>query len=419
MTSLVDVAMRIIANATLVEKSLSDHGHQFPSFDKDAAESFLDLSKEPAAQTARSSLIDDSKLLLDLLLGPADLINRLCQSPFEVAAQSLIYKYKLYDLVPLDKSTTYAELAAKTGLPEYRIRTAMRQSALNRIFDEPTPNVVVHTAASVALVKNKALQDWYGHFVEEVFPSSAKLAETMSKYPESTEPNHCSFSTAFNTPDPIFKFFDDHPDRQARFFGAMAGVGKGEGFSLRHIVTGYDWSKVGSGLVVDVGGSSGFVSMALAESYPNLKFLVQDYEHTVQGGKKALPTHLESRVDFATHDFFTPQTVSADVYFMRHICHDWAQHNAVKILKNLVPAMKPTSRIVMCELVIMPPKSMNGSQERQQRAMEMTMWTMVNAQERTREEWEEVVRLTDERLAILSINRPANSSDSLIEIGWK
>lgn len=52
-------------------------------------------------------------------------------------------------------------------------------------------------------------------------------------------------------------------------------------------------------------------------------------------------------------------------------------------------------------------------------AMEMTMWTMVNAQERTREEWEEVVRLTDERLAILSINRPANSWDSLIEIGWK
>jgi 6-hydroxytryprostatin B O-methyltransferase len=51
--------------------------------------------------------------------------------------------------------------------------------------------------------------------------------------------------------------------------------------------------------------------------------------------------------------------------------------------------------------------------------MEMTMWNMVNAQERTRQEWEEVVRLTDDRLAILSINRPENSWDSLIEIGWK
>lgn len=99
---------------------------------------------------------------------------------------------------------------------------------------------------------NKAIQDWYGHFVEEVFPSAAKLAETMEKYPQSTEPNHCSFSTAFNIPDPIFKFFEDHPDRQARFFGAMAGVGKGEGFNLQNIVKGYDWSKAGSGLVVDV-----------------------------------------------------------------------------------------------------------------------------------------------------------------------
>lgn len=107
--------------------------------------------------------------------------------------------------------------------------------------------------------------------------------------------------------------------------------------------------------------------MALAEAYPQLKFVVQDYEHTVQGGKKGLPAHLQSRIDFAAHDFFTPQPVSADLFFLRHICHDWAAHNAVKILKNLLPALKPTGRIILCELVIMPPKVMNGSHERQQR----------------------------------------------------
>lgn len=107
--------------------------------------------------------------------------------------------------------------------------------------------------------------------------------------------------------------------------------------------------------------------MALAEAYPQLKFVVQDYEHTVEGGKKGLPAHLQSRIDFSAHDFFTPQPVSADLYFLRHICHDWAAHNAVKILKNLLPALKPTSRIILCELVIMPPKMMNGSHERQQR----------------------------------------------------
>ena len=80
MTSLIEVAKRIAAQATVVEKFLSDHGHKLPSFDKDAAESFPDLSEDPAAQEARLSLIDDSKLLLDLLLGPADLINRLCQT---------------------------------------------------------------------------------------------------------------------------------------------------------------------------------------------------------------------------------------------------------------------------------------------------------------------------------------------------
>jgi 6-hydroxytryprostatin B O-methyltransferase len=98
------------------------------------------------------------------------------------------------------------------------------------------------------------MQDWFGHCTEELFLASAKLADALETYPGSDKPEDSAFSMAFNTRDPIFGFYEKHPDRQARFFGAMEGVGKDFGHSLAHIVKGYDWAKLGKATVVDVSG---------------------------------------------------------------------------------------------------------------------------------------------------------------------
>ncbi|CAL8580598.1 hypothetical protein XPA_006320 [Xanthoria parietina] len=39
-------------------------------------------------------------------------------------------------------------------------------------------------------------------------------------------PQDSAFSLAFNTKASIYKFLKQFPDREARFFGAMGGVGK-------------------------------------------------------------------------------------------------------------------------------------------------------------------------------------------------
>lgn len=94
--------------------------------------------------------------------------------------------------------------------------------------------------------------DWYGHCTDELFQASAKLADVLEKYPGSQRPEDSAFSAAFNTEEPIFKFYERHPERQARFFGAMEGVGRDFGHSLSHIVKGYGWAGLGKGTVVDV-----------------------------------------------------------------------------------------------------------------------------------------------------------------------
>jgi hypothetical protein len=49
------------------------------------------------------------------------------------------------------------------------------------------------------------------------------------------------------------------------------------------------------------------------------------------------------------HDFFTPQTVVADVYLLRWILHNWSDKYCMRILRALIPALKPGARVVVNE----------------------------------------------------------------------
>ena len=130
---------------------------------------------------------------------------------------------------------------------------------MNRVLREDGPDHVIHTASSALLLRNRAMMDWYGHCVEEMFPASAKIAEALEQYQGSTAPQDSAFSLAFNTKEPIYKFLEQYPDRQARFFGAMEGVGKDPVHSLEHIVHGYPWPELEKATVVDVIYSPSFV----------------------------------------------------------------------------------------------------------------------------------------------------------------
>ena len=61
------------------------------------------------------------------------------------------------------------------------------------------------------------------------------------------------------------------------------------------------------------------------------------------------------RATFLAQDFLEPQaTRRADVYFLRHVLHNWDDATATKILKNLAPAISVTSKLLVCEHVLMP-----------------------------------------------------------------
>lgn len=145
-----------------------------------------------------------------------------------------------------------------------------------------------------------------------------------------------------------------------RYAAAMTWFSNGPGFEVSHVVNGYGWDQFKDGIVVDVGGSFGNACIALAEKFPSLRYIVQDVPKVVEMGKSNLPANLQDKITFMEHDFFTEQPIKgASVYFLRYILHDWSDPYAIRILKALVPAMRPGSKVLLNEHVIPEPGTMS------------------------------------------------------------
>ena len=49
----------------------------------------------------------------------------------------------------------------------------------------------------------------------------------------------------------------------------------------------------------------GQASMALAEAFPHMRFVVQDLPQNAEKGKELLPEKFKDRIEFMGHEFFT------------------------------------------------------------------------------------------------------------------
>lgn len=158
------------------------------------------------------------------------------------------------------------------------------------------------------------------------------------------------------TNEPLFAYWKKHPDLTERFAKAMGAFQKAPGFELSYLINNFDWEGQGDGMVVDIGGSHGPVSVALASEFPRLRFVVQDGAETIAGGPAQIPPVLADRIRFMEHDFFEEQPVKGgDIYLFRWIFHDWSDQEAIKILRSTVPALKPGARVLINDACLPKP----------------------------------------------------------------
>lgn len=144
-----------------------------------------------------------------------------------------------------------------------------------------------------------------------------------------------------------------------------------------------DFAAADKTLMVDIGGGFGQQSKALRARFPDLpgRVVVQDIAQTLCAATPA------ERIQFAAHDFFEPQPVQgAKFYYLRHVLHDWPDEQCVKILRQVVAALAPHSRILIDEVVVP-----DAGVPWQAAFMDLLMMDSLGGIERTRAEWDELM----------------------------
>ncbi|OAG01873.1 putative Sterigmatocystin 8-O-methyltransferase [Paraphaeosphaeria sporulosa] len=380
---IVQLARTISESVDKIEEVLVAEGIESPSFDEDATFNIpLKLSPQ------HDAVLDATAELHDLLLEPLNLIHR-----------------------------HGGDIARDTPLTTDMTARLLRHAMTMRIFRETSPGIVAHTAASRTLHKSAA-NDWLQAGTTEMWPAAVKTIDALKKWPASGEPNETGYSLANDTSETIYQIFSKDMERASRWARGMQIFAERPQFSLAYTTDYYDWESLGKAHVVDVGGSSGHVSLALARKFSNLSLTVQDMEQLVANA--TVPGDVQGRVKFMAHDIFSPQPVkNADVYYLRWILHNWSDKYCNLILNALLPALKPGARVIIHESLIPEPGTTAMWKEKNLRATDLNMAGAFNAKERTKVEYESLFKKVDPAFTLRNVVEPKGSALQMVEFLWE
>lgn len=227
------------------------------------------------------------------------------------------------------------------------------------------------------------------------------------------------FQSAHSTDLPFFDWLVATPPHLEYFSSFMASYrnGKPDWFDFYPVqdrmIEGFD-SSISEALLVDVGGGRGHdvaTFVTRYKSHPG-KVILQDREPVIaQVDIGATGSIFEAQ----SHDFFTPQPIKgARAYSLHSILHDWGDEESVKIIENLVGALKKGySRVLFNEIVVNEENPTLAATN-----MDMMMLAHLNVRERTEGEWRRL--LEKGGLRVVKIHNYPGVAESVIEaeLAW-
>lgn len=269
-------------------------------------------------------------------------------------------------------------------MPVDEVRRVLQTAIAYRIFEEDVPNVSVkHNNVSALFGLSPGMSDVLNLLAEDNPLGAMKFVESLHRYPGSGEPGHSARMVAERSErglsndikdvtDPSKGFFDmiaSDAARVTRFRNSMDTATRAPGYSFTYFLDNVPWGDPAQcpKRIVDIAGAGGDVSKQILRRFPGVESATSvDLPEVIETCE--VPEDLAGRLHFATYNFLTEtMSLEADAYLFRHIFHDWSDQYAVKILKNLAPALKAGKRVWINEVVLPELSANNHLNDQRQR----------------------------------------------------
>jgi len=188
-----------------------------------------------------------------------------------------------------------------------------------------------------------------------------------------------------------FAHLKEHPQLSVRFNDAMTIISAQEDSVIAKTIP-------FKNRVADIGGGTGQLISKIAQNNSITQGILFDLPEVVE---QANSLHLICSKKSGS--FFEPISITADIFILKRIIHDWDDTQALKILKNVSAAMDNDSRLYIIDGIL------DYSEDKELlAAIDLALLTIFQGRERTKAEFEELI--TSAGLEIVGIQ----SLDNLI-----
>lgn len=424
---IVDYAQQILAKAILLEYQLENAGAPQPSWESGAPSSFPPEAKYPDIFETRQSIIDASKQVTSLALGPSETILS-WTGPQRMMTYALrtIEHYDVANVVPKGGSMTFTDLAKKLEVNQEVLERIMRLAFGFHLFEEKPLGSVSHTALSEALPVlsgwNKMTMTTDNALSLQAWPAALKV------YNEDAGAINLPWNIGLKDDRPHFAYIqsgDGETGGMKGFTAAMESRARTSGGSdFSFFRDGFDWESLAEGPLIELGGGSGQVVSQIAKHFPKLNVVIQDLpENKPIAERKIASSGLGERLKFQAQDFFTPQPegLNPKAYFFKSVLHDWNDADCAKILKSLIPGVEKGAKIFCMDRVAYLPAEGKVATHKESLAqfLDLMMWSNLGAKERNVEQWKKVAEMTDSRLKVLAYRTPTGCDWGMLELGFE
>ncbi|WP_082162110.1 methyltransferase [Mycolicibacterium chubuense] len=179
-----------------------------------------------------------------------------------------------------------------------------------------------------------------------------------------------------------FDYLASEPELADDFNQAMTSFSE---LAVGPVVAAYDFSAYPT--IVDVGGGHGRLLAAVLAATPGARGVLYDLPHVVAGAGDLLRAHaVDSRVRIAAGSFFDGVPAGGDAYVLKNVVHDWADDQALAILRNIRTVAGDTASLLLVESVI--PRH---ERESVGKWLDLEMLVATSARERTANEYRDLL----------------------------